>query len=139
MGLLYDGYVMPRRGSLGDTDPAKWELGLDGKPQDPFQHHVYLVLQRGDTQELFTYVTGSLTGRRAVGNLCRHYDRLQRSHPGMYPVIRLKVGGFNHRDERVGWVSTPVLAIVGRAQKDSGAKPDTSLAADMNDEIPHNL
>jgi hypothetical protein len=46
------------------------------------------------------------------------------------------VGGFQHRDERVGWVATPVFAVVGRTPKDSAAKPDTSLAADMNDEIP---
>jgi len=51
-------------------------------------------------------------------------------------VVRLKIGGFQHRDDRVGWVKTPVLAVVGRAPKDSAAKPDTSIAADMNDEIP---
>jgi hypothetical protein len=48
----------------------------------------------------------------------------------------LKVGGFNHRDDRVGWVSTPVFAVVGRAPKESAAKPDTSLTADLQDKIP---
>jgi hypothetical protein len=136
MGLLYDGFIMPPRESLGDTDQAKWEVGLDTRPSDPWQHHVYLVLQRGDTTELFTYATSSLTGRRAIGHLLRHYDRLQKTHADMFPVIRLKVGGFQHRDDRVGWVSTPVLAVVGRTPKDSAAKPDSGLAADMNDEIP---
>jgi hypothetical protein len=136
MGVLYDGFAMPPRETLGNADVSKWELGLDGKPADPWQHHVYLVLQRGDTQELFTYVTSSITGRRAIGNLLRHYDRLQKTHPDMYPVIRLKVGGFQHRDERVGWVATPVLAVFGRAPKDSAAKPDTSLATQMGDELP---
>jgi hypothetical protein len=93
---------------------SKWQLGLDGKPADPWQHHVYLVLQRGDTGELFTYVTSSATGRRAIGNLLRHYDRMTRTNPDMFPVVRLKVGGFQHRDERVGWVATPVFAVVGR-------------------------
>jgi hypothetical protein len=136
MGLLYDGFVMPARDTLGDLDQAKWEIGLDGKPADPLQHHMYLVLQRGDSAELFTYVTSSITGRRAVGNLLRHYNRLARTNPDQYPVIRLKVGGFQHRDDRVGWVAVPVLAVVGRAQKDSAAKPDSSLAADLQDEIP---
>lgn len=136
MGLLYDGFAMPKRETLGDDDATKWELGLDGRPQDPWQHHVYLVLQRGDTAELFTYVTSSVTGRRAIGNLLRHYDRLSKTHADAYPVIRLKTGGFNHRDERVGWVSTPVLAVVGRAPKDSAAKPDSSPAADVSDAIP---
>jgi hypothetical protein len=136
MGLLYDGFQMRERDTLGDTDQAKWELGLDGRPQDPWQHHIYLVLQRGDTQELFTYVTSSVTGRRAIGNLLRHYNRMQKTHPDQYPVVRLKIGGFNHRDDRVGWVATPVLAVVGRVPKDSAAKPDSSPTADMNDQIP---
>ena len=136
MGVLYDSFVMPERSSLGDADQTKWELGLDGRPQDPWQHHIYLVLQRGDTQELFTYVTSSITGRRAIGNLLRHYDRMQRAQPDQYPVVRLKVGGFQHRDDRVGWVATPVLAVVGRAEKDNAAKPDTTHAGDMSDAIP---
>jgi hypothetical protein len=136
MGLLFDGFVMPDRSKLGNDDVTEWEMGLDGQPQDPWQHHQYLVLQRGDTGELFTFVTSSVTGRRAIGNLLRHFTRLQKTHPDMLPVVRLKVGGFNHRDERVGWVNTPVLAVVGRAPKDSAAVPDTSPAADMNDQIP---
>jgi hypothetical protein len=136
MGLLFDGFVMPDRDTLGNEDITKWELGLDGRPQDPWQHHQYLVLQRGDTGELFTYVTSSVTGRRAIGNLLRHYTRLQKTHPDMLPVVKLKVGGFNHRDDRVGWVNTPVLAVVGRAPKDAAAVPDTSLSADLNDDLP---
>jgi hypothetical protein len=137
MGLLYDGFSMPDRDTLGDPDPAAWELGLDGKPSDPWRHFLYLVLQRADTGELFTYTTNSITGRRAVGNLLRHYDRTQRTHPDTYPLVRLKVGGFNHRDERVGWVNVPVFAVVGRTPKDSAAKPDSSPAADFDDAIPY--
>jgi hypothetical protein len=136
MGLLYDGFVMPPRETLGDNDKTKWETGLTGQPQDPWQHHVYLVLQRGDTSELFTFASSSMTGRRAIGTLLRHYDRMQRARSGEYPVIRLKVGGFQHKDDRVGWVKIPVLAVVGRTPKDNAAKPDTSLAADMDDQIP---
>ena len=138
MGPLYDGFVMPDRNTLGDLDPSKWELGLDGKPQDPLRHFNYLVLQRGDNGELFTYTAGSVTGRRAVGNLLRHYNRTQKSHPEMYPVVRLKEGGFNHRDERVGWVRVPVFAVVGRHPKDDAAKPDSSLRADTQDAVPFN-
>jgi hypothetical protein len=137
MGLLYDGFIPPADSELPDRDESQWETGLDGKPTDPWQHQVYLVLQRPDTQELYTFITGSKTGRRAVGNLLRHYDRMERAKSGTYPVIRLKVGGFNHPDSRVGWVPTPVFSVVGRAQKDSAAIPDTSLRADMNDSLDH--
>ncbi len=135
MGLLYDGFVMPPRTSLPDLDQAKWEIGLDGRPQDPWQHRVYLVLQRADTGELFTFVTSSVTGRRGIGTLLRHYDRMLRTHPNQYPVVRLKIGGYQHKDDRVGWVKVPVLAVVGRHAKDDSAKPDTSLAADMDDSL----
>lgn len=139
MGLLYEGFEMPARGTLSGLDQSKWEMGLDGKPADPWQHHVYLVLQRGDeTQEMFTFVTSSVTGRRAIGNLIRHYDRMQKTPAtaDTYPIVRLKIGGFQHRDDRVGWVKTPVIAIVGRAPKASAAKPDSSQQADMSDQIP---
>jgi hypothetical protein len=138
MGLLYDGFIMPERSTLGDDDQAMWDMGLNGQPQDPWQHQIYLVLERRDeTHELFTFVTSSITGRRAIGNLLRHYDRMEKAKAGAYPIIRLKVGGFNHRDDRVGWVKVPVIAVVGRAPKESTAKPDSSLAADLNDQIPY--
>lgn len=134
-GILYDGFVMPERESLGDTDEATWPMGLDGHPADPWQHQICLVLQNRETQEFFTFATSSTSGRRAVGNLLRHYERLRRSHPDTYPIVRLKPGGYNHKDTRVGWVATPTFAVVGRAPKDSAAKPDSSPAADLNDGI----
>jgi hypothetical protein len=136
MGLLYDGFQMPARATLGDLDQSEWQAGLSGAPEDPWKHQMCLVLQLTGTGELATFATISTTGRRAVGNLLRHFDRMQRTNPGELPVVRLRAGGFNHRDERVGWVPTPVFAIVGRAPRDSVAKPDTSVAADLNDALP---
>jgi hypothetical protein len=137
MGLLYDGFVMPPRLTLGDNDQTQWEPGLDGEPADPWLHQMCLVLQNIETRELYTFATTSLTGRRAVGNLLRHYDRMRRANIDELPVVRLKSGGFNHRkDPRIGWVPVPVFAIVGRAPRDNAAKPDTSVASDLNDQIP---
>jgi hypothetical protein len=135
-GLLYDGYVLPPRNSLGDTDQSAWPAGVTGQPSDPWQHQQMLPLQHTDTRELFTYSTTSSTGRRAVANLLRAYERLRRADPNELPVIRLKVGGFNHRDARIGWVHAPVLAQVGRTSRDNAAKPDTSVGADLNDAVP---
>ena len=60
--------------------------------------------------------------------------------PGEAPVIQLKVGGFNHRDDRIGWVSTPVLAHVSRvARADAVAPPAAALAApraEFDDSVP---
>ena len=135
MGLLYDGFVMPPKESLPDRDESQWEEGLDGKPADPWQHHQYLVLQNTASQELFTFVTSSQTGRRAVGNLLRHFNRTQRTNPDELPVVRLRTGGFQHKDPRVDWVSTPVFVVCGRTSGDRAAKPDTSTEAYLDDKI----
>jgi hypothetical protein len=113
MGLLYDNFVMPARDSLPDNDRTQWEIGLDGQPQDPWQHHMYLILQ-GAAGGFYTFGTNTQTGRRAVGSLLKHYSRMLRLEPGFVPLIQLRVGGFNHRDPRIGWVATPTLAVVGR-------------------------
>ena len=135
-GLLYDGFMMLARDALGDTDKTQWQPGLGGMPEDPWKHQICLPLQNVETHELFTFVTTSQTGRRAIGNLLRHFDRMQRKDATEVPVVKLKPGGFNHRDSRVGWVATPQFCIVGRVPRDSAAKPNTSVAADMNDSIP---
>lgn len=140
MGLLYDGFRMPDRESLGDTDASLWEPGLSGEPEDPWLHQQNLVLQRVDTRELFTFSTTSKTGRRAVGNLLRHYDRMRRTTPDDVPVVRLKAGGFQHKDDRIGWVATPLFVVVGRAPRDDAARPetvppDTTPGGDMNDSL----
>jgi len=136
MAAIYDGQVPPRRDTLGDLDQSQWQTGLSGKPEDPWQAQNYLPLLNPETGEWFTFVTRSVTGLRAVGNLLRHYERLKKTHPDMYPLVNLKKGGFNHRDERVGWVTTPALAVVGRHPKDNVSKPDASPSADLEDEIP---
>jgi hypothetical protein len=137
MGLLYDGFSMPPRSTLGDLDEKEWDEGLDGKPADPWQHHQYLVLQDTKTLEMFTFVTSSKTGRRAVVDLLRHYDRTRKVHPDELPVVRLRTGGFNHKDERIGWVNTPVFLIVGKTSRDSiTTPPDTNTAAIINDKLP---
>src|SRR5262245_21518306 len=140
-GLLYDGFVMPARETLGNNDPNDWPAGLTGQPQGPWLHQILLPLQHTGTHELFTFSSTSITGRRAIGTLLRSFDRMRRANPGLRPVIRLKVGGFNHRDERIGWVNVPVLVIVGRAGGGGGGikrepKPDTSVKGDMQDELP---
>ena len=106
-------------------------MGLNNEPQDPYQHQMVLPLQEVKAKEMFCFVTSSRTGRRAVGNLLRHHQRAQKTNPHE----GLGKGGFQHKDTRVGFVSTPVFIVVGRTDRSSAATPDTSLAADLIDEI----
>jgi hypothetical protein len=131
MGLIFDGFIVPERESLGDLDENDWPRGLSGGPEDPWRHQMCLVLQQAGTAELFTFVTSSKTGRAAVGKLLQHFRRTQKTHPGMLPVVRLKQGGFDSKKGH-GWVTTPAFAV----SEDSAVKPDTSPSADLDDEIP---
>jgi len=136
-GLLYGGFILPPREEFGEFDEAKWPIGLNGKPEDPWKHEQLLVLRRPATLELATFSTMSKTGRRAVGTLLKHYDRLQPSNPGAYPVVRLKPGSY--QDSRYGKVPVPNFVVVGMAAGLSAEVPDTSLKNQVNDQIPFDL
>jgi hypothetical protein len=136
-GLLYaPDFVRTTREELGDLDPAQWEPGAfsNGRPEDPWKEEMMLVLKRPATQELLTFSTMSKTGRRAVGSLLKHYDRLQHTNPGSLPVVRLKPGGY--QDKQFGWVHVPAFIVVGSTPGRTAAIPDTSLGTQLNDQIP---
>ena len=66
---------------------------------------------------------------------------MRNTSPDDVPIVRLKAGGFQHKDDRIGWVATPLFQVVGRAPRDDAAKPevaspDTSPAGDLNDSVP---
>jgi hypothetical protein len=133
-GLLYKDFVLPPRSTLGDDDPNEWPEGLDGEPSDPWRHEQLVPLQEPKTQAFFTFVTSSPTGRNGVGRLLKHFNRMLRTDPGSYPVVRLKPSGYESK--KFGWVPTPSFQICGRTPKNSAALPDTSVAADLNDSLP---
>jgi len=135
-GNIFEGFVPPDRETLGDTDQSEWEVGLSGKPADPWQFQLLLPLQNVETGELYVFNTSSITGRRAVDNLIQACDRMQRTEPNDYPIIRLRIGGFQHRDERIGWIKTPAFERCGKAPKADLTAVTTSVAGDMSDEIP---
>ena len=87
MGLLYRGFVMPPSENLPDRDESQWELGLNGEPEDPWGHRMYLPLQNVDTLEC-RHVRDLVEDRpHAVGVLLRHYERLRKDHPGEVPLV----------------------------------------------------
>jgi hypothetical protein len=135
-GLLYaPDFELPEREQLGDTDRTRWAIGkFSGEPDDPWKEEMMLVLKRPTTMELLTFATLNKTGRRAVATLLKHYDRLQISSPGSFPVVRLKLGGY--QDSRFGWVLAPNFVVVGASPGHTAAIPHTSLGNQMNYLIP---
>ena len=68
---------------------------------------------------MLTFTTSSKTGRRAVGNLLRHFERMRRTNPDELPRVRLGAGGFAHRDKKIGWVNVPTFVVIGRSPRDA--------------------
>jgi hypothetical protein len=134
-GLLNDGFRPPPRESLGDLDESQWEIGLSGRPQDPWAHQLILLLQECGSGELYAFVATNPTSRGACTDLIAHCQRRKRSGKDDYPMVKLGTGSFERREPPRVKVWKPVFHIVGHQKKDS--LHDASLAgdADMNDAI----
>ena len=130
MGPLYGGYKV-RREDLGDSDENAWEIDrFTGKPRDPWIFQFWLVLENVATHELYTFVTGSVTGTRAVKRLLEHFNRLQETKPGADPIVKLVRSSYKHR--KFGEVPIPMFQVTGR---DIGGPPPPPLAKELNDAI----
>lgn len=131
-GLLYEGYVLPPRSTLGDTDEDDWDVGLSGKAEDPWQHFMEIVLVNRTTKEVFLFATSSMTGRKAVSALLKTCNRASVVNSNYVPIVKLRTGSFRHKDPRIGMVTTPSFAVVGEV----GGNPALATAAHLNDEVP---
>src|SRR5262245_37637208 len=109
VGKVADGFKLPSREDLSDTDSDKWEKDASGKPRDPWVIQWYLPLVGVESGELVTFVTGSKGGIGAIGTLCRVYGRKRRN--GLLPVVALKTRSYKHKT--YGRIETPDLPIVG--------------------------
>ena len=134
-GAVFDGFVPPPRDTLGDDDSTLWEVGLNGHPQDPWQFQILLPLLSTADDELYVFQTSSITGRRACDQVIRMCGKMQKKEPDDYPVIKLRISGFEHKDPRVGWIKTPAFDRVGKAPKTNAALADTSRENDFSDAI----
>jgi hypothetical protein len=65
----------------------------------------------------------------------RMCGKMQKKEPDDYPVIKLRISGFEHKDPRVGWIKTPAFDRIGKAPKTDAALADTSRENDFSDAI----
>jgi hypothetical protein len=135
-----DGFKVPARSELADTDPKKWDMDSDGEPRDPWVLQWYLPLVGVESGELITFVTGSKGAICAIGTLCRVYGRKNRD--GLLPIVALKMRSYKHK--KYGRIETPELPIVGWDGEPTALEPTAppsqprigDAAGDLNDLIP---
>lgn len=140
MGLVVEGYVAPKRNTLGwgydastknedDADKTDWLIDNSGIARDPWQETWYLPLRELDkngepTGSLFTFAASSTGGRDAVKQLCGVYGKAMRYHPDEFPVVALGYDAYTHSNPQYGKIKTPefVTGYISAEQARSGTK-----------------
>lgn len=136
MGRVAEGFQPARRNELGDDDESRWEQDDDGKPRDPWQRANYLILKAEDSDQLYTFTTGSKSGLNAIGELCKVYGRQMRQRPDEFPIIALTPDFYIHPKYKKIFV--PKFDIVGWAPKSAvnEALGEAGTATDGEDKAP---
>ncbi len=116
MGLVADGFQPKDRNDLDDLDPEDWEIGEDGKPQDPWQPTTLLVLVSAEPPpDVVTFSTGTVGGQGAIAALCEAHGRATED-AGQYPVVTLAADSYDHRIRSYGKVKVPVFKLAGAVE-----------------------
>jgi hypothetical protein len=103
----------PEREDLDDLDNKdNWPLGLDEKPEDPWQLFYILPLENISSGQVVIFSSRWFGGRRAVADLCMAWVKRTKKQPDSgQPIIRLAVGEMPTK--KFGKVPCPVFKIVG--------------------------
>jgi hypothetical protein len=109
VGRVADGFVVPKRDELDDTDSTKWETDTRGDPQDPWSQQSYLPLEDVESGEILTFVSGSVGGRQAVSRLAGRAAR----HLALMGLPIVKLGIESYRHKSFGRIDKPDFPIVG--------------------------
>jgi hypothetical protein len=134
VALIFGGKP-PERDELPDNDPSKWPVSdFSGGQEDPWKEVQMVPLQSIDDGQVYVFSTMSVTGLRAVSNLLHQSARMATKDGDHYPVVKIRCGGYEHK--RFGWVKVPGFERTGKAPKSDITAAVTSIAGDLDDEIP---
>jgi hypothetical protein len=123
------GMRFPERQELPDLDEHLWPTGLDGRPSDPWILNAYLYLIEPDGAREFTFIGGSIGGRKAVYALARQVAVKRRSHRGVIPIVELAATHWTSK--AYGQIPAPSFTVVDWLGLPEGPGADL-----MDEEIP---
>jgi hypothetical protein len=133
LGKVADGFELPSRQSLPDSDPAAWiEKDTNGNPRDPWVAQWYLPLMDIETGDILTFVTGSRGGEIAIGKLLRAFGN--KPDDGRMPIVALRTETYKH--SKYGRIDTPILAVVGWAGTAPPVVPSNATSSDDSAAVP---
>lgn len=126
-GYVGSGFQPAPREALGHEDTSQWPVGLDGKRQDPWAFTNQFVCRVG-SKDVYTFVTSSKGGIKAVGKLCGAYASGMRTRAkGEMPIVELGSDSYRHAD--FGVIKYPELAIVDWGSKKDAEEPRKKIAS----------
>ena len=88
MPLVSEQPKPPSRKSLGDLDESLWTKWGDGRPKDPWQETM-TVLMCDVHGQVYTFSTPSKGGHSALKKLSAIYGQRVRAYPDQIPVVEL--------------------------------------------------
>ena len=133
----------PERDELDDNDESQWPSGPDGDPTDPWVYQYLIPFEDVATGDVVIFVTPSVGGRIAVGDLCMAWTRRTKKMPNSgQPIIKLAVGTMPTK--KFGKVPRPLFKIVGWDEPSGDidvlppdkSRPDDAAGGDFEDSIP---
>jgi hypothetical protein len=139
-GLFFaPGWHRKARDELGDTDMTQWPINKfdDSKIDDPWKEAVYIPLEDGANGEMITLQVQSKPRTAAIfatDAFLRHCKQTAKRFPDHYPLV--KIGMSPYESHNFGQQWKPNFQPCGKVERSSASKPDGSVAADMNDELP---
>jgi hypothetical protein len=136
MFKVSDGIAPPEREELDDNDQSSWEIGLDGKPKDPWSLQYLLPLENFENGEIVIFTSATAGGRMSIAELSQAWSRHVKRGSRAMPIVKLSVDNFTSK--KFGAVQRPLFEITGWDEAPaSGVEiaPPTA-ASELNDEIP---
>jgi len=150
--ILAPGENFPDLDALNaDVPQSEWVEGPDGKLRGPWQAQHILYLLDPLTMDRFTFPTGTVGGRIAIGDLRDKSVWMRRTRgPNVFPIVTLSDVHMNTRFggrqrpafkitkwTRLGGEGGEEVAALPAPQKTTVAEP--TLAEDLNDALPDDL
>jgi hypothetical protein len=123
------GQPLPPRAAFGNMDPAKWPLGLDGRPRDPIALTFFVYMRSRRTSLPFTFTTTSDGGRRSVTMLAQEIAAIHLTHPDVRAIIKLGARHWNHKE--FGPMQSPGFEVKSLLKPDGTSLP---LASSLDDD-----
>jgi hypothetical protein len=135
---------VPEREELGDNDPTKWPLDLNGEKADPWKEQFAIPMMRHDAGgELFVLVARGVVAMNAVKNLLGRWRFHPKRKEGCIPLIEIRNGTYFSKRFNADRPK-PEYAIIDWVTKTGAPPPEStstkqiekpSLSEELNDEI----